>query len=156
MLPFIIVLIFTELWFQHMFHHVWNLQVCIVQMGSDLLVFQLSLGNVSNFWCEMQRVWILLHLLTPQLLHTKLEQLLTRLKIGRCRSLNTLTHATFSLQWQYRQVEFLDQIKDYGVPERVGASIEAGVWRSQLLCIPRSETLSCRPTWQCSFCVGSN
>ena len=50
--------------------------------------------------CGMQRVRILLHHLTPQLLHTKLEQLLTRLKIGRCRSINTLTHATFSLQWQ--------------------------------------------------------
>ena len=46
--------------------------------------------------------------------------------------------------------------KDNRVPERVGASIEAGVWRSQLLCIPHSETLSCRPTWQCSFCVGKN
>ena len=85
---------------QHMFHHVWSLQVCIVQMGSDLMVFQLSLGSVGNFWCEMRRVRILLHLLTPQLLHTKLEQLLNRQKIGRCRSINTLTHATFSLQWQ--------------------------------------------------------
>ena len=46
--------------------------------------------------------------------------------------------------------------KDNRVPERVGASIEAGVWRSKLLCIPHSETLSCRPTWQCSFCVGNN
>ena len=70
------------------------------QMGSDLMVFQLSLGSVGNFWCGMQRVRILLHLLTPQLLHTKLEQLLNRQKIGRCRSINTLTHATFSLQWQ--------------------------------------------------------
>ena len=46
--------------------------------------------------------------------------------------------------------------KDNRVPERVGASIEAGVWRSQLLSTPHSETLSCRPTWQCSFCVGNN
>ena len=37
--------------------------------------------------------------------------------------------------------------KDNRVPERVGASIEAGVWRP--FCIPYSETLSCRPTWQC-------
>ena len=29
-------------------------------------------------------------------------------------------------------------------------------WRSQLFCISYSETLSCRPTWQCSFCVGNN
>ena len=46
--------------------------------------------------------------------------------------------------------------KDNRVPERVGASFEAGVWRSQLLFIPHSETLSCHPTWQCSFCVGNN
>ena len=37
--------------------------------------------------------------------------------------------------------------KDNGVPERFGTSIEAGIWRSQLLCISHSETLSCRPTW---------
>ena len=30
----------------------------------------------------------------------KLEQLLNRQKKGRCRSIKTLTHATFSLQWQ--------------------------------------------------------
>ena len=32
--------------------------------------------------------------------------------------------------------------KDNGVPERVGASIEAGVWRSQLLCIYLTQRLS--------------
>ena len=40
--------------------------------------------------------------------------------------------------------------------KELGASIEAGVWRSQLLCIPHSETLNCHPTWQCSFCAGNN
>ena len=49
------------------------------------MVFRLSLGSVGNFWCGMQRVQILLHHLTPQLLHTKLEQLLNRQKIGRCK-----------------------------------------------------------------------
>ena len=78
------ILLCRTLWFQHMFHHVWSLLVCFVQM-----VFQLSLGSVGNFWCGMQRVRILLHLLTPQLLHTKLEQLLNRQKIGRCTSINT-------------------------------------------------------------------
>ena len=46
--------------------------------------------------------------------------------------------------------------KDNEVPERFGTSVEAGVWRSQLLCISHSETLSCRPMWQCSFCVGND
>ena len=40
---------YTELWLQHMFHHVWSLQACIVQMGSDLMVSQLSLGSVADF-----------------------------------------------------------------------------------------------------------
>ena len=31
---------------------------------------------------------------------SKLEQLLNRQKKRRCKSINTLTHATFSLQWQ--------------------------------------------------------
>ena len=35
--------------------------------------------------------------------------------------------------------------KDNRVPERVGTSFEVGVWRSQFLCIPHSETLSCHP-----------
>ena len=87
----------TELWLQHMFHHIWSLQACIVQMGSDLMVSQLSLGSVANFWCGMQRVRILLHLLTQQLLQSKLEQLLNRQKKRRRRSINTLTLATFSL-----------------------------------------------------------
>ena len=39
---------------------------------------------------------------------------------------------------------------------RFGTLVEAGVWRSQLYCISHSETLSCHPTWQCSFCVGNN
>ena len=67
-------------------------------------------------------------------------------------SMVTLTHATFSLHWHKWRFWIIDN----GVPERVGASIEAGVWRSQLLCIPHSETLSCCPTWQCIFCVGNN
>eukprot|EP00731_Ephydatia_muelleri_P032900 Em0024g444a len=58
-------------------------------MGSDLMVFQLSLGNVGNFWCGMQRVRILLHLLTPQLLHTKLEQLLNRQKMQKYKHLDS-------------------------------------------------------------------
>ena len=74
---------YTELWLRHMIHHVWSLRVCIAQMGSDLMVSQLSLGNVANFWCGMQRVQILLHHLTLQLLHSKLEQLLNRQKIRR-------------------------------------------------------------------------
>ena len=61
-------------------------------------------GVSSVPWkCSQFLVWdetILLHHLTLQLLHSKLEQLLNRLKIGRCRNINTLTHATFSLQWQ--------------------------------------------------------
>ena len=79
------------------------------------MVFQLSLGSVGNFWYGMQRVRILLHLLTPQLLHTKLEQFLNRQKIGRCRSINTLTHATFSLNRDKRSfgpktTEFLKEL----------------------------------------------
>ena len=40
---------YTELWLWHMYHHVWNLRVCITQMGSDLMVSQVSLENVANF-----------------------------------------------------------------------------------------------------------
>ena len=76
-----------------MFHHIWSLRVCIAQMGSDLMVSQLSLGNVAYFWCGMQRVQILLHHLTLPLLHNKLEQLFNSLKKRRFK--NIITHASF-------------------------------------------------------------
>ena len=45
--------------------------------------------------------------------------------------------------------------KDYRIPERVGVSIEASVWRSQLLCIPHSETLSCHPSGNAASVLGT-
>ena len=41
-------------------HHVWSLQVCIVQMVSDLMVCQLSLGSVGNFWCNVSIIIIII------------------------------------------------------------------------------------------------
>ena len=104
--------------------------------------------SIVPWKCGMQRVRILLHLLTPQLPQSKLEQLLNRQKKRRCRSMKTYSSGNRN-KWSF-------WTKDNGVPERFGTSVEAGVWRSQLLCISHSETLSCRPTWQCSFCVGNN
>ena len=55
-------------------------------------------NNLFVPWkCGQLLVW---DAMCPDTSYSKLEQLLNRQKIGRCGSINTLTHATFSLQWQ--------------------------------------------------------
>ena len=66
-------------------------------------------GNVANFLYGMPLAQIRMHHLTPQLQHSKLEQLANKRRIRRHKSTNTLAHTTFSLLWQSRHQECMVQ-----------------------------------------------
>ena len=84
-------------------------QVYIARMESDLMELQQFHGNVANFLYGMPLAQIRMHHLTPQLQHSKLEQLANKRRIRRHNSTNTLAHTTFSLLWQSRHQECMVQ-----------------------------------------------
>ncbi|KAL5471567.1 hypothetical protein EMCRGX_G029694 [Ephydatia muelleri] len=61
-------------------------------MESDLMELQQFHGNVANFLYGMPLAQIRMHHLTPQLQHSKLEQLANKRRIRRHKSTNTLYH----------------------------------------------------------------
>ena len=108
----------------------------------------------ANFLYGMPLAQIRMHHLTPQLQHSKLEQLANKRRIRRHKSTNTLAQPLFH-SCGNRDIRSVWS-KNSRFPKRAGTSVEASVWRGELFPLSCPKAVGCHSERQFSFSNGDN